>query len=796
MLRLAGLRARGNLACLRRPFFNTIDCGRAFFRWQTTVVSSPSLTPVSAHPVSSSASWDADDSQLRSLFDNPHLETKPTILLHQNVGLFRNRYLTNPAGFDTFAKLTVTRARRLVDEVLAAETVEELKAVVILMDRLSDLLCRVLDLSDFVRASHPDHKIQKAAENAWGYVYHYMNELNTEPGLCNQLGRAMDHPDVARHWNEEEMSAAQALKMDFMKSAVALPQGSRDSFVEISQQISQVGTKFITEMEPAENWLRFPPSIVQNSSFAKAHRVLNAFGADAREGLVWCPEEEVRKQIFYAMRSASKATVQNLESLVYCRAQLAHFTQFESYSHLALRDRMMAKTPASVFRFLRTINQRNAPSVVKEIKLLHDYKHREVSSNGGDSMLQPWDKDYYMNKAAIDAFGHNITSGLEDFFSLGVVMRGLSRMFTKLFGIRFVPAETAPGETWSPEVRRLDVLSDTEGHVAVLYCDLFHRRNKHPNPAHFTVRCSREIAPREMKEFETGSAFHGFHSTDLPVFESAEQAANDGMSTSWYEGKLKQLPTIALVCDFMPRGSKCAPLLGWHEVETLFHEMGHAIHSILARTSLQNVAGTRCPTDMAELPSTLFEHFASNQDVLNLFAEHRVTGEPVPMEMIQKQVDSMNQFSAIETERQIFLAMYDQALYSMTLEEMGVGGVELDSTQLYHELQRKHTLMPPDPPGTTWQGFVGHLFSYGATYYSYIFDRVLAERVWRVVFNSGKEGRAIDRHYGERLKQGILKWGGSRDPWHMLADTLEDETIRAGDEKAMERVGSWGLGAR
>src|SRR5690606_34787751 len=125
---------------------------------------------------------------------------------------------------------------------------------------------------------------------------------------------------------------------------------------------------------------------------------------------------------------------------------------------------------------------------------------------------------------------------------------------------RLVPRPTAPGETWNSDVRRLDVVSETEGHIAVIYCDLFEKRAKSNNPTHFTIRCSRKIDENE-------------------VFDEEGKPEDDGMASARRpDGTLYQLPTIALVCDFSQGGSNRPPLLSFREVQTLFHEMGHAIH--------------------------------------------------------------------------------------------------------------------------------------------------------------------------------------------------------------------------
>ena len=768
-------------------------------------------------PATHSTSDRHDDTTLRAVFDDAAAwkafsasgKNHAAAGRKNKVGLFGNAYLTEPAGFMRFTHASLNSAQRIVAKVARAATLDEYCAVVRDLDRLSDLLCRVIDLCDFVRTTTPDAAIQHAASDAWATTYQYMNQLNTTSVLNDQLGHAMATPAIWGSWSEEERTVAEMLKLDFTKSAVNLPQASRDRFVELSQRIGEVGTQFVDSMAPAQPWVDLPstachgldPTVAKHFGVQKAGRRvvrLPSVSGQASLGLRTIRDEDARKSIYYATRTASPKTVRLLENMVGLRAELAQLSGFESYAHMALRDRMMAKSPESVRQFLQALAANNGTTVRGEVQEL--LARKQQATGDAHASLAAWDKDYYMSLVRREALSaapprkaHNLP--LSEYFSLGTVMQGLSRLFQRLYGLRLVPHATPPGETWHPDVRRLDVVSDTQGHVAVLYCDLFYREDKSPNPAHFTVRCSREIAQHEVDEHAQTLA-----ADSDPLFTDPLAAANDGMALSTFGGVVKQLPTIALVCDFtkdsggfFSSGKEKPALLTHHEVETLFHEMGHAVHSVLARTSLQTVSGTRCATDLAELPSTLMEHFASDPSVLALFARHYETGAPVDYEQVSEGLRRARRFEGIDDETQIVLAMLDQVYHGT-----GVGD-KFDSTLAFHNLQRRVTTegSPVDPPGTCWQGFFGHLFGYGSTYYSYLFDRVLAERVWGEVFNRGSvtdnNGGALDRANGEHLRDSLLRWGGGRDAWRCVSDTLRDPRVAAGDEAAMALVGSWGI---
>jgi mitochondrial intermediate peptidase len=196
---------------------------------------------------------------------------------------------------------------------------------------------------------------------------------------------------------------------------------------------------------------------------------------------------------------------------------------------------------------------------------------------------------------------------------------------------------------------------------------------------------------------------------------------------------------------------------------------------MIGRTEYQNVSGTRCATDIVELPSILMEHFVTSPTVLSLFsptdtgiARHASTHEPDPCR-------------AIDTHSQILIAMLDQAYHSPSAQDNA-----FDSTRTLAQLHNTRGLIP-HVEGTSWQTQFGHLFGYGATYYSYLFDRAIASRVWRRMFADDPLARST----GEKYKEELLKFGGGRDPWKMVARLLDHPELESGDAEAMREVGKW-----
>jgi intermediate peptidase len=196
---------------------------------------------------------------------------------------------------------------------------------------------------------------------------------------------------------------------------------------------------------------------------------------------------------------------------------------------------------------------------------------------------------------------------------------------------------------------------------------------------------------------------------------------------------------------------------------------------MIGRTEYQNVSGTRCATDFVELPSILMEHFLNSPTVLSLFD---IDGKSISRQIGNHHEDPCR---AIDTHSQILLASMDQIYHSSVVLDPG-----FDSTAALAELTNAKGLIPY-VPGTSFQTQFGHLFGYGATYYSYLFDRAIASRVWRDVFSQDP----LSRETGEKYKSEVLRFGGGKDPWKMVSSLLAAPHLENGDAEAMREVGRW-----
>jgi mitochondrial intermediate peptidase len=235
---------------------------------------------------------------------------------------------------------------------------------------------------------------------------------------------------------------------------------------------------------------------------------------------------------------------------------------------------MLNASLENVMHFLRALGHHHRPLALSEISELARQKAQH-SSQSGSLQINAWDRDFY----TLENFpGQSSVSRHPSPLSIGSVFRGLSQLFSRLYGISLRVADTAPGETWHSDVKKLEVLDEDAGVMGWIYADLFTRPGKHRGAAHYTVRCSRRVDRDDWIGDLPYSEVPGSPEDSLLMFSMDSDSDMGPRRVRGKEG-LYQLPIAVLSCEFAkPIRPGEATILQWHEIETLFHEMGHALH--------------------------------------------------------------------------------------------------------------------------------------------------------------------------------------------------------------------------
>lgn len=650
---------------------------------------------------------------LASAFNKLHLNTS---LKHDSyfkrTGLFGIDELQGPTGFHNLKDSALERAEELVQEIVVTNNRNSSQNVVALFDELSNCLCKVADLAEFVRVSHPQPKFRASAEQASVAISNLVERLNTDVRLYEAL-------KPAKFDNELDDYVAKLFMFDFEQSGIHLNETDRREVLKLNESIIQLGSIFAANANQGRviDTKKLPNRMKHLFAKTTERVVLTSLYADS-------DDELVRETAYKLHLQDDEIQDDVLTNLLLSRLKLAQLCGFESYAHRAVKG-SIAGSPEVVGDFLGILNERIRGKAAKDYDQLIEMKVNERP--GAEPRLHAWDVPYFSASYKRSIYNERVIQCLP-YFSIGVCMDGLNMIFRNLYGVRMQVDNCMNGELWHSDVIKLSIIDEeTNSLLGYIYCDLFERPMKQQQDCHHTIRggcCLRD-----------GSY---------------------------------QMPIVVLVLSLPDSNDNNPPLLSPSMVDNLFHEMGHAMHSMMARTKYQHITGTRCSTDLAEVPSILMEFFASDPRVVRRFARHHSTGQPMPNDLLECWLKSKKVFIASETQLQLFYAALDQAYHSANVFSTGD-----TTTSILARIQAQYYSIPY-VENTAWQLRFSHLVGYGAKYYSYLVSRAIATAIWTKLFARNP----LNRQAGLRFKDQVLIYGGGK-PADQIAQSILDRDINA-----------------
>jgi Zn-dependent oligopeptidase len=402
-----------------------------------------------------------------------------------------------------------------------------------------------------------------------------------------------------------------------------------------------------------------------------------------------------------------------LEEAVRLRQDIAEAFGLPTWAHHRLDERM-AKTPERVKEMydelLDPLTEAGRGEMATVSKLLE--------ADTGDTKVQGWDWSYYDTKQRKTDFGVD-NFEVAKYFPLQQVLEGMFELTSEMFGISF--DEIDDFDTWHEDVRFYAINeADTGEELARFYLDLFPREGKYGHAAEFPLIRSRLL-----------------------------------------EDGTYQNPVCAMVANFTKPTKDQPSLLQHSEVETLFHEFGHVLHQNLGRTELARFSGTATERDFVEAPSQIMEHWVWRSDVLERFARHYETGEPIPTELVEQLVAARRLNKAMWQLRQMAYGLWDQELH---------GGPDRDIDSIYREGSK--TSLLPHHEGTFALASFGHLMGgYDASYYGYMWAEVFGDDM----FSRFEEEGVTNPEVGMAYRNEVLAKGGALDADDLLVNFLGRE---------------------
>jgi peptidyl-dipeptidase Dcp len=419
-------------------------------------------------------------------------------------------------------------------------------------------------------------------------------------------------------------------------------------------------------------------------------------------------KRELREKIFRAYISLSNNNNENdnkniIKKIILLRVQRAKLLGYKTHADYVL-EKTMAKTPENVYQLL---NKLWKPALQKAKSETYELQEM-IIKEGNDFKLEPWDWWYYAEKLRKEKYDLN-EEDLRPYFQLDKVKEGAFSVASKLYGISFNEIKNIP--VYHSEVQAYEIKDSDGSHIGILFTDYFPRASKR--------------AGAWMDDFRKQC------------------------------GKYNESPLICNVGNFSkPAGDKPS-LLNYDEVETLFHEFGHALHGMLSKCEYESLSGTSVPRDFVELPSQIMENWTIQPEVLKTFAFHYKTGEPIPDEVIEKIKKSSHFNQGFATVEYLSAAFLDMDYHTKTdLDDFNVNEFEKSSM--------KKMEMIPEIVVRYRSTYFNHIFNFGydASYYSYLYAEVLDADAFEVFKKNG----LFDQETAQSFRENILEKGGTEDP--------------------------------
>jgi thimet oligopeptidase len=436
-----------------------------------------------------------------------------------------------------------------------------------------------------------------------------------------------------------------------------------------------------------------------------------------------CRVESTRKKLYLAFNNrAYPQNVQILDKIVQKRDELAHKLGFDSYAALDI-DSEMAQTPEQVERFVENLAVTATKKMEQEFKTLLGDLPADISLDE-KRRFKPWDMAFikaYYKKKYFDLDERVVA----EYFPAAKTLQGVFDMYQRFLGLKF--ALVKPAWSWHDDVQLIEIRDNqTDALRGYIWLDLYPRDNKYSHACHCGI-----VSPLKMKNAD---------------------------------GNVYERPSVALVIANFPKATSDRPALLKHrDVETFFHEFGHAMHFVLGYTEMNSFAGYAVKTDFVEMPSQMFEEWMFDKQLLQTLSGHYQTGKPLPDALIDTMINLKKFDSGFFVVRQCMLSLTALELYKK-------GGAK-NSDKIVRSLAERLTPQVAFEPDAHFQASFGHLTGYGAKYYSYMWSKVYALDMFYMV----KEQGLLNPDAGRKLATMVLAKGGSVDPNIILKDYLGRE---------------------
>ncbi|MGM0377382.1 MAG: M3 family metallopeptidase [Bacteroidota bacterium] len=599
-------------------------------------------------------------------------------------------------------------------------------------DQSGELLTNVSRVFFNLKSAHTNDSIQSLAKEVSPMLSKHRDEIMMNMELFERVKSVYENMD-GQDLNDSQKRVVNKYYEDFVRNGAELNETDQKRLKELNTKLSSLSLEFGENLlaetnenfelviEDEANLEGLPSGVVESAAEAAEEAgyegkwLFNVQKPSMLPFLTYSKKRDLREELYrgYFMRGDRGDEFDNkdiIKDMVTLRAERAELLGFDNHADYVV-DVNMAKEPEAIYDFL---NQLWDPALERSRDERSEMQ-AIIDKEGGDFDLEPWDWWFYAEKLRKQKYNLD-ESELKPYLQLENVRDGMFWVAEQLYGITFEQLDDIP--LYHEDVEVFEVKESDGSHIGLLYLDYFPRKSKRVGAWCTTYR---------------GAGYD-------------------------HESDEKEHPLSSIVCNFTKPTGNTPSLLSWDEVNTLFHEFGHALHGLFTEGKYDRTAG-EVPRDYVELPSQIMENWCSEPKVMRKYGRHYETGEVIPDELIEKLQKSslFNQgFANVEYLAASFLDMEWHTLDA---------GAEIQDVNQFEDRAMDEIGLIPEILPRYRSTYFSHIFSggYSAGYYVYKWAEVLDADA----FNAFKEsGDIFNQDLAEKFRQ------------HCLAEVGEDEPMK------------------
>jgi peptidyl-dipeptidase Dcp len=628
-----------------------------------------------------------------------------------------------------------------IDAIVSNTQTLDFENVIEAFERSGNILMKVSSVFYNLNASLTNDTMQELARQISPLLSKHSDDITLNPGLFKKV------EEIYLQREHLQLSPEQSMLLDktykrFIRGGAMLDSVQQDKLRKINEELSLLSLHFGENLLAETNKYKLiitdiadldgiPEAFLMSAAEAATNAGLSSSWMFTLQNpsiipvLQYAKNRNLREQIFKANISKGDNNDENdnkkiLSRTAALRVERAQLLGYENHAAFVL-EQNMAKDAETVINFLNDLISDAMPMAKKEAELLQEMIYR----SGENFKLQPWDWWYFAEILRKEKYDLD-ENQLRPYFKLENVRDGVFALAGKLWGLKFIERSDLP--KYHPDVMVYEVTEEDGNFIGIMMMDFY---------------------PRESKR---GGAW-------MSSFRK-----------QYYVDSQRISPIVTTNFNFTAPSADQPALLSWDEVETLFHEFGHALHGLLSDTKYNSLSGTSVPRDFVELPSQIMENWASEPDVLALYAFHYQTAELIPQDLVQKMINSGTFNQGFAMAEFLSAALLDMDWHTLTVpKELDVDAFEAESVKksgLIDEIVLRYR-----------STYFSHIFSggYSSGYYSYVWSEVLDADA----FEAFKENGLFDKNTASLFRKHILEKGGTIDPMQLYVGFRGKEPDRS-----------------